>query len=104
MSDPSTELDELIALFERTHCHGNKAQRKAMFQPVADKIRQLESSLFSAGIPQGERLGLLLWYYGAAFGVDVTNGASAEQHMAWARSAIAAIRREIKASQDGDGL
>lgn len=94
--DIANVLDEIVDLFDRIHPIGNKAQRKIAFQPVAYKIQHLES-LVGEIIPYMlENAGRIKTHYGAAFGVEVTNGHSFEQHMEWANRAIYRIRAELK--------
>lgn len=89
-------LDEIVDLFDRIHPIGNKAQRRITFQPVAYKIQQLEFLVRELIPYMLENAWRIKTHYGAAFGVEVTNGHSVEQHMQWANNAIYRIRSELK--------
>ena len=94
--DIENVLNEIVDLFDRIHPIGNKAQRKITFQPVAYKIQQLEFLVGEIMPYMLENARRVKTHYGAAFGVETTNGHSFEQHMAWANSAIFRIRAELK--------
>lgn len=89
-------LDEIVDLFDRIHPNGNKAQRKITFQPVAYKIQHLEFIVGEMMPYMLENARRIKTHYGAAFGVEVTNGHSVEQHIQWANNAIYRIRAELK--------
>ena len=94
--DIENTLDEIVDLFDRIHPIGNKAQRKTTFQPVAYKIQHLEFLVREIIPYMLENTWRIKTHYGAAFGVEVTNGHSVEQHMQWANNAIYRIRAELK--------
>lgn len=94
--DIENVLNEIVSLFDRIHPIGNKAQRKITFQPVAYKIQHLEFLVGDIIPYMLENARRIKTHYGAAFGVEVTNGHSVEQHMRWANNAIFRIRAELK--------
>lgn len=94
--DISSKLNEIVDLFDRITIVGNKAQRKAAFQPVEYRIQHLEFLISDVMPHMLENARRIKTHYGAAIGIEPTNGHSCEQHMQWADRAIIRIRMELK--------
>ena len=96
LSEVYLAIEDVIKTFSDTHIIGStKEKRKVAFAPVQRKIEQLRFIASSEAPYIWEGIHKLEEHYKAVFRITVTNGHTANQHLAWAESAIRGIRREL---------